>query len=270
MGLLALALSGLIGISLGLLGGGGSILAVPVLVYVAGVEVQEAIGMSLAIVGATSLIAALLHHRRGNVSLRGAALFGGVGILGAPLGARMSTAVPGVALLASFALLMIVVGAVMIRGGRRAAPPPGAGVRLAPILVTGFLVGVLTGFLGVGGGFLIVPSLVLLARLPMHRAVGTSLLVIALNAGGGLAGHVGHGGLDLAATGAFTAAAAAGALAGERFASRMPAERLRRAFGVFVAVVGTLLLARNAPDVPAALAGRSGGRGALEHAHDRD
>ena len=243
--LLALALSTLIGLSLGLLGGGGSILAVPVLVYVARVDVHAAIGMSLAVVGTTALVGGLVHARAGRVDPKAAALFGGAGMLAAPLGAQATHAVPGRALLLLFAGLMLVVGGLMLRGrgapgGRPARPHPAA------VPAAGLGVGLLTGFLGVGGGFLIVPALTLLGGLPIHRAVGTSLLVIALNAAGGLAGHLRQGEMPLGLTAAFTAAAALGALAGVRLAGGLDPARLRRAFALFVVLVGLLLLARNA------------------------
>ena len=243
--LLALALSTLIGLSLGLLGGGGSILAVPVLVYVARVEVHTAIGMSLAVVGATALVGGLVHARAGRVDVQAAALFGGAGMLGAPLGAQATHAVAPRVLLLLFAALMLAVGALMLRGrgpGQREPARP----HLVAVPAAGFGVGLLTGFLGVGGGFLIVPALALLARLPIHRAIGTSLLVIAANSAAGLLGHLGRGAMPLALTAAFTAVAALGALAGVGMASSLDPARLRRAFAVFVILVGLFLLARNA------------------------
>jgi uncharacterized membrane protein YfcA len=242
--LLALVLSTLIGVSLGLLGGGGSILAVPVLVYVARVEVHAAIGMSLAVVGATALVGGLVHARAGRVDLRAAALFGGAGMLGAPLGAQATHAVAPRVLLLLFAALMLTVGALMLRG-REAARPEPAIPHPAAVPAAGFGVGLLTGFLGVGGGFLIVPALALLAGLPIHRAVGTSLLVIAANSAAGLLGHLGRGEMPLSLTAAFTAVSALGALAGVRMASSLNPARLRRAFAVFVVLVGLFLLARN-------------------------
>jgi len=242
---LALALGTLIGVSLGLLGGGGSILAVPVLVYLARVEVHSAIGMSLAIVGATALVGGLVHARAGRVDLRAAALFGAAGIVGAPLGAQATHRVAPRVLLLFFAGLMLAVGALMltVRGAaRQQAPRP----HPAAVPAAGFGVGLLTGLLGVGGGFLIVPALTLLARLPIHAAVGTSLLVIAANSAAGLVGHLGRGDLPLGLTAAFTAAAAAGALAGVRVAGMLDPLRLRRAFAVFVVLVGLFLLAKNA------------------------
>jgi uncharacterized membrane protein YfcA len=241
--LLALALSTLIGVSLGLLGGGGSILALPVLVYVARVEVHAAIGMSLAVVGSTALVGGLVHARAGRVDLRAAALFGGAGMLGAPLGSLATHLASARLLLLLFAALMLVVGALMLRGrgARRESERP------HPVAVpaAGFGVGLLTGFLGVGGGFLIVPALTLLAGLPIHTAVGTSLLVIAANSAAGLASHLGRGEMPLGLTAALSACSAMGALVGVRFSSGLDPARLRRAFALFVILVGLFLLAKN-------------------------
>ena len=243
--LLALALSTLIGVSLGLLGGGGSILAVPVLVYVARVDVHAAIGMSLAVVGATALVGALVHARAGRVDLRAAAIFGGVGMLGVPIGAQATHAVAPRVLMLLFAALMLAVGTLMPRW--RGVPRPGS-PRPHPLAVpaAGLGVGLLTGFLGVGGGFLIVPALTLLVGLPIHRAIGTSLMVIAATSATGLAGHLGRGEVPLGLTAAFTMAAAAGALGGVRLAGTLDPGRLRRAFAAFVILVGLFLLAKNA------------------------
>ena len=243
--LLALALSALIGVSLGLLGGGGSILAVPILVYVARVDVHAAIGMSLAVVGTTALVGGLVHARAGRVDLRAAALFGGSGMLGAPLGAQATHAVGSRVLLLLFAALMLAVGGLMLRGKavtRLGTPRP------HPVAVpaAGFGVGLLTGFVGVGGGFLIVPALTLLAGLPIHAAIGTSLLVIAANSAAGVLGHLRQGEMPLGLTAAFTVSATLGALVGVRLASSLDPTRLRRAFAVFVILVGLFLLAKNA------------------------
>jgi hypothetical protein len=165
---------------------------------------------------------------------------------GAPLGAQLTHRVAPPVLLLLFAGLMLLVSALMLRGrglpGLRSAP---AARRPGPVLAAGFGVGVLTGFLGVGGGFLIVPARTLLAGLPMHQAVGTSLLVIAANSAAGVLGHLGRGGVPLGLTAAFTAVATLGALAGERMAGRLDPQRLRRGFGLFVLGVGLLLAARN-------------------------
>jgi uncharacterized protein len=148
-------------------------------------------------------------------------------------------------LLLLFAGLMLAVGALMLRS-RGASRHEASQPHPVAVPAAGFGVGLLTGFLGVGGGFLIVPALTLLAGLPIHTAVGTSLLVIAANSAAGLAGHLGRGEIPLGLTAAFTAAAAAGALAGRRVASGLDPLRLRRAFAAFVVLVGLFLLARNA------------------------
>lgn len=242
--LLALALSTLIGLSLGLLGAGGSILAVPLLVYVARADVHAAIGMSLAIVGSTALVGGLVHARAGRVDLGAAALFGLAGMLAAPLGARASHLVSPRVLLLSFAALMLVVGALMLRRPRAVHARPRPPRLAAPL--AGLLVGLLTGFLGVGGGFLIVPALTLLAGLEVPAAVGTSLFVIAANSASGLASHLGQGQMPIRLTLGLTTCAVAGALVGVRLSSGLEPVRLRRGFALFVIGVGLALLAKNA------------------------
>lgn len=243
----ALILSGAIGVSLGLLGGGGSILAVPVLVYVAGFDAKESVAMSLAIVGSTSLVGSLLHAREGRLDLKVAATFGGAGVVGAYFGAGLTGMVAGGMLLLIFAALMFVVAALMLARKDKGAAEDEAqrGKGLLPTLLAGGSVGVLTGFLGVGGGFLVVPALVLFAGLPMRLAVGTSLLVIAINSAAGFVGHFGEGGLHASLTLLFTAAAVAGTFIGERYARRVSAARLRRMFAYFVMTVALLLAVEN-------------------------
>jgi uncharacterized membrane protein YfcA len=162
-----LALAALIGLALGLLGGGGSILTVPVLVYVLGVAAKPAIAMSLPVVGITSLIGALLHWRLGNVRVPTALTFGLVAMVGAFAGAKLAVFLSGGAQLALLSVVMLAAAASMLRGNGRegevAAPP-----RLALLLPMALGVGVLTGLVGIGGGFLVVPALVLLARVPMR------------------------------------------------------------------------------------------------------
>ena len=217
---MAIVLSTLVGVSLGLLGGGGSILAVPLLVYVARLDVHVAIGMSLAVVGATALGGAIVHARAGRVDLKAALAFGVAGMIAAPLGAQASHAVAHRVLLLLFATLMIVVGGLMLRGRRAGSTVVPHPPRRLAIVGAGLGVGLLTGFLGVGGGFLIVPALTLLAGLPIHTAVGTSLLVINLNAAAGLAGHLRQGGIPLGLTAAFTVASLLGAFVGGRLGPR--------------------------------------------------
>lgn len=234
-----------IGLSLGLIGGGGSIVTVPVLVYVLEVEPREAVAMSLAVVGVTSLIGASLHARRGTVRVPAAALFGGAGVVSSFFGARLTYLVSPRVLLLSFAALMLAVGLRMLlakagpEGGRRPARP-------ARVVLAGLAVGLLTGFLGVGGGFLVVPALVLFAGLDMRESVGTSLLVISINSAAGLAGHLAHGGFPLGLSLLVAGLAAAGALLGTHFSHRISASTLRRAFSLFVLAVALFLAVANA------------------------
>jgi uncharacterized membrane protein YfcA len=243
--LLALALATLIGVSLGLLGGGGSTLAVPVLVYVAGLDAHAAVGASLAIVGATALVGGLVHARAGRADLRAAAVFGAAGMAGAPLGAHFTHAVSPRLVLLCFGALMLLTGGVMMRGRTTVVARRGKS-HAAAVLAVGLAVGLLTGFLGVGGGFLVVPALVVLAGMPIHRAIGSSLFVIAGNSAAGVLVHIRQGEMPLGLTAAFTAAAIGGAVVGVRVSSGVDPARLRRAFAVFVAAVGALVLAANA------------------------
>ena len=242
---LALLLSALLGASLGLLGGGGSILAVPVLVYVAGVAPHPAIGMSLAIVGATSLFAGLLHARNGNVEARLAAVFGVLGAGFAYFGARVTRNARPELLLAVFGSVMLVAGAFMVSRRREEESLARRPTRVLVLVPVAAGLGLLTGVLGVGGGFLIVPALVLIGGLPMRLAVGTSLFVIAVNSFAGVLAHLSDHDLDVPRTLAFTAAALAGAIVGQRLAGRVSARTLRTAFGAAVVVLGLALLAKN-------------------------
>ena len=245
--LAALLLSGLIGVSLGLLGGGGSILALPVLVFVARLDPRQAVAMSLAIVGATSLTASLLHRRSGRLDTRTGTLFGGVGLPAAFLGARMTHLLPPRTLLLLFGVLMLVVGTLMVVRSikEKHEAPVHRPRRPGAILAAGAGVGFLTGFLGIGGGFLIVPALTLFAGLAMPVAVGTSLLVIAFNCAAGFAGHLKAADVPIVPTLLFTTMAIAGGVLGERLAGRTSPRRLRRAFGIFVILLGLYVLVRN-------------------------
>ncbi len=245
---LELALGFAIGLSLGLLGGGGSILTVPALVYLIGQSPQAAVTTSLAIVAANSLVGTAAHFRQNTLVWPVALVFGGVGMVAAYLSGGLSRLFTPAALMVAFAVLMLSIGALMLSGAGRPAlgsERPFAG--WGWVVVAGIGVGVLTGILGVGGGFLIVPALVLLVRLPMQQAVGTSLAVIAANSLAGLLGHINAGPLDLPLVLVFAGAGLFGALAGARLAQRVPVHRLRQAFAVFVILLAVLLLFDNAP-----------------------
>lgn len=241
-----LTLGFLIGLSLGLLGGGGSILTVPVLVYIVGKGPHEAVTISLVIVGLNSLSGVGFHARAGTLNVRTALTFGGAGMLTAYLAGSLSRGIPPTLLMLMFALLMLVVGGMMLT--RRGRPEQRAGGRRGGPLITlasGAGVGLLTGFLGVGGGFLIVPALVLAVGLPMREAVGTSLLVIAMNSLAGLLGHLGGPPLDVGLLLIFGLAGVAGTYAGSQLARRVEPARLQQSFGLFVIVLALALLADN-------------------------
>jgi uncharacterized membrane protein YfcA len=239
----AAALALLIGFLLGSMGSGGSILTLPVLVYVAGVAPQSAVPMSLAIVGTTSVLAAYLHARRDNFNLKAALLLGATGMIGAYLGSAGTHLISSRTLMLIFAGLLLVVGIVMFRGSVAGLPP---GIcRPLRCLTVGAVVGVLTGFLGVGGGFLIVPALVLFAGLDTKMAIGTSLAIIALNSAAGLVGQVRYAELDWTLTTILTGAAFIGMLLGLAAAGRLSEETSRKAFASLLLVVGLVIAGVN-------------------------
>ena len=245
--ILGIVLATLIGLALGLLGGGGSILTVPIFVYVLGLGAKEAIAMSLAVVGATSLLGAVVHWRAGNVNLRVAAIFGAVAMAGTYLGARLAVFFSGAAQLALFAVVMLLAAFFMFRPRRlpEVAPADRAPMPLGLILPEGLAVGILTGLVGVGGGFLIVPALVLLGKVPMKQAVGTSLLVIAMKSAAGFVGYLGQVQVDWGFMGLFTAVSIAGILVGTYLVRFVPQHALQRAFAVFLLVMGGFILYQN-------------------------
>ncbi|MFG1799470.1 sulfite exporter TauE/SafE family protein [Micromonospora carbonacea] len=246
---LTVGLAVLIGISLGLLGGGGSILAVPLLVYVADLPAKEAIATSLLVVGATSAVGVLPHARAHRVRWRTGLVFGLAGMTGAYAGGRLAAYVPAAVLLTGFALMMLATAVAMIRGRRDTGERPVPHELPVPrVILDGVVVGLVTGLVGAGGGFLVVPALALLGGLPMPVAVGTSLVVIAMKSFAGLAGYLSTVGIDWGLAAAVTAAAVVGSLAGGRLAGRVPEAVLRRAFGWFVVVMGVFVLAQQLPD----------------------
>jgi uncharacterized membrane protein YfcA len=243
--LLALPLGAAIGLLLGLVGGGGSMLAVPLLVYALGEDVRRATTTSLVVVGATALAGALGHARRGRVRVGVALTFGATGAVGAIAGTALNRLASGTTILVLFALLLLAAAAAMWHG-RRARPAGHVVVHGGPkVALAGLAVGVLTGFFGVGGGFLIVPALAVVLGLAMPVCVGTSLLAIALVSAGALAAHLSTGGLDWDVAATFTAGGAAGAVAGARLVGHVQARRLEQGFAALTAAVGVFLLAKN-------------------------
>ncbi|HEX7843656.1 MAG TPA: sulfite exporter TauE/SafE family protein [Kofleriaceae bacterium] len=240
---LGLVLSLAIGISLGLFGGGGSILTVPVLHYVFRVEAHDAIAMSLIVVGATSLVAVVPHARAGRVRWRVGLAFGAASVVTAFAGGRLGAMLAGEALIAAFALVMLAAGGAMLVRARVSPATGDTGdVRMARVIAVGLGTGLLTGLLGAGGGFVIVPALTLFGGLAIRDAVGTSLLVIALNSLAGLAGVAGHAELAPRIAVSVTCVALAGSLLGARGGRRLSAQTLQGAFGWLVILVGGFIL----------------------------
>ena len=268
MELLGLGLAALIGLSLGILGGGGSILTVPIFVYVLGFGAKEAIAMSLAVVGTVSLFGTFSHWKAGNVNLRVATIFGVVAMAGTYLGARLAVYFSGATQLLLFAVVMLIAAFFMFRekgpvvaeegplvpdagdtdpldarGG-----PEGADVAHMPlglIVMEGIAVGILTGLVGVGGGFLIVPALVLLGKIPMKQAVGTSLLVIAMKSAAGFVGYLGQVEVPWGFMTIFTGVAIAGIFVGTYLVRFLSQAVLKRGFAVFLVVMGVFILYQN-------------------------
>jgi uncharacterized membrane protein YfcA len=236
----AMVLAVLIGVSLGTLGSGGSIITLPVLVYVARIPAHTAVGMSLVIVGTTAAVGSYLQSRTGGFDKRSAVIFAATGAAGAFVGARLTHVVSGDVLMRIFALLMLLAGWRMLaRNGLPAGPRSCNIPRCAGV---GVVLGVLTGFLGVGGGFLIVPALVLFAGLDMKRAVPTSLAIIAFNSLGGLAGQLRYADFSWALTAVFLGSALAGMSGGSMIARNLSSEHLRRGFAWAVILLGAAIL----------------------------
>jgi uncharacterized membrane protein YfcA len=254
--------SALIGVSLGLIGGGGSILTVPVLVYLFGVDPVLATAYSLFIVGSTSLAGTFPKYREDLVNLKTAVIFGIPSILA--VYATRAWLVPmipdqvftlgtltvskGMLMMTLFAVLMVFASISMIRDKKTkvalhdlAAPQR---FNYPMILLEGAVVGVLTGLVGAGGGFLIIPALVLFSKLPMKQAVGTSLLIIAAKSLFGFMGDLSHYHLDWILLGSVTALAIAGIFVGNRLSRRVHGDKLKKAFGWFVLVMGIYILVR--------------------------
>lgn len=256
MTITAVLLGFVIGTSLGLLGGGGSILTVPIFVYVLGFPPKDAVAMSLGVVGLTSAVGAVGHFRRGNVDVRTAALFGGAATLGTLAGTRLAAYISGATQLALFGVVMLAASVFMFRGRREGAQGAvSTRSRLVLIVIEALAVGVLTGLVGVGGGFLIVPALVLLG-VDMKTAVGTSLVVIAWNCVVGFSGYLGHAQFAWMPMALVTLGTLPGIWTGtvlHRFVSQ---ERLRRGFAVFLVFVALFILYQNLPTVLAAVGGR--------------
>lgn len=251
------------GISLGLLGGGGSVLALPILVYVMGVPTKSAIAMTLLVIGSVSLLGTIPHWKKGNINLKTALIFGSATMVGAFWGARLAILpfVTETFQMLLFATLMLIAAGFMIQRSRQIDNPDykarerQRNLTLYPqpickycwlwLMTEGLAVGILTGLVGVGGGFAIVPALVLLGKIPMVQAIATSLLIIALNSAAGLLGYLGHINLDWRLTVSFAFAAALGTLIGSYLGQFVSAKQLQKGFGYFLLAIATLVLIQN-------------------------
>lgn len=247
----------LTGVLLGVFGSGGSIVTTPALLYLLNVEPKSAIAMSLGIVAITASVTAWQHWRRGNVNLKVTAVFGAFGVVGTYAGALLGIITPVTIQLTIFALVMYAAAWKMLKpqaqqhrslGAAAVADCPNGNcdtVQYTHIAIHGVSVGILTGVVGVGGGFLIVPALVLLSGLSMKQAIGTSLSIVALKSFAGFAGYAGAVQIDYGLMASFSAIAIVGSVAGGMLCHRLPAELLKRGFGAFLVLVASYILLKS-------------------------
>lgn len=251
-------LAALVGISLGLIGGGGSILMVPVLVYIFTLSPVMATSYSLFVVGSASLVGAVNNSRKGLVSIKTALLFGLTSVTTVFLTRKLiMPVIPDVlfnigdiqikqsmAIMVLFAILMLMASVAMIKGSKEPVHVDKATTSgdTAKLLLYGILVGLATGFLGAGGGFLIIPALVLILKMPMKKAVGTSLLIIALNSLIGFTGDWGHINIDWQFLIIITAIAVAGIFMGGALAKKIAGHKLKNGFGWFILIMGIYII----------------------------
>lgn len=268
---LALLIGMAVGLPLGLTGGGGSLFAVPLLVFGLSMAPHEAVGVSLVAVGAVALIGVARKVRSGLLVARGGALMAAGGMVTAPLGAWLARQLPDAALLIAFALLMLFIAVLMWRTAGRPgvgkevpahpdgeAPPHGLTCRFDPagrlritsrcafgLVGAGALTGALSGLFGVGGGFLVVPALIFATGMSIHRAVATSLLVIVLvSASGSLSYALAHPGMPWGQVGLFVTGGIAGLEMGGRMAKRISGPQLQRGFSVTIVAVSLFVIVK--------------------------
>ncbi|HEY0982900.1 sulfite exporter TauE/SafE family protein [Schlesneria sp.] len=266
---LSLIFGAVVGLSLGLTGGGGAIFAVPLLVYGLNLNPREAVAISLAAVGATSFIGFLHRWKLGEVELRTGLLFAIAGMVGAPLGTWIASRIPEAILLLAFGGLMVIVAMRLWQQASHPVLPPavcpvpdqedgptcrrdatGALILTSRctvlLLIVGVLTGILSGLFGVGGGFVIVPALVLFSGMSIHRAVGTSLMVIALVSVSGVAAQAWAGRvIDPVVTALFVAGGIAGLFAGQRIGRRLSGPMLQKVFVIAILAVAAFVILRN-------------------------
>jgi hypothetical protein len=245
-------LAGCIGLSLGLIGGGGSVLAVPILVYVMGIAPKPAIAMTLVIVGTVSLVGLIPHWQHGNVNLKKAFMFGSATMLGSFLGAKIATLpfVTGAVQMLLFAFMMLLAAIFMIKKSGSSQGENELNSYIKPVckycwlwmLTEGLGIGVLTGLVGVGGGFAIVPALVLLGQTPIKEAIGTSLVIITMNSLAGFLGYFGQVELNWLLMLSFTFVASLGIIYGAYLSKFVSGNKLQKGFGYFLVAVSAFVL----------------------------
>lgn len=245
--LLTMTMGSVVGFSLGMFGSGGSVLAVPILVYILGYETKSAIAMSLAIVGLSALTGALLQWKRGALCHKAALFFSAIGIVATLAGTWASLRVSGTLQLILFGLLMIGVALTMLRKKEEDLIPGKDECHMRPQLAgsLGAGVGFMTGFLGVGGGFLIVPALNTLGKLKLRLAIGTSLFIIAVNSSAGVLGYWGKVVFDWPVVLVFAGISSLASFVGVAMSHKLPVENLRKGFAGFVLLLGILLIIKN-------------------------
>lgn len=246
----------LIGISLGLIGGGGSILTIPVLVYLFGVEPLAATGYSLFIVGATSLVGAIKNYRRGLVNVKTAMYFSIASTLSVLITRKLLLHIipdelfkignwiitKSLLTMLLFAVIMLIAATKMILTNQPLYQPNGTNKpNISKIILTGLGIGLLTGLLGAGGGFLIIPALIFLFHSPVKEAIGTSLMIIAINSLIGFTGDVFHTTVNWNLLLPITAVAVTGIFIGTRLGEKMDGEKLKKSFGWFVLIMGVYI-----------------------------
>lgn len=236
-----------VGLSLGLLGGGGTILTVPIFVYAGGMPAKEAISMSLIVVGTVALAGSLKFHKQGFVNIRLAVLFALAGMPSAWFGAKLTSLVSGQTLLLIFGMLMCVIALILFFKSQEkgAEGPVVCKPNILTSLALGVLIGTLTGFLGVGGGFLIVPAISILMRCSLHTAIGTSLAVIAVNSFAGFAGHLRDFTFQPGLLAMVLAVMIFGAVTGSKTAVRVSAVLLQRGFSLLILATGIFIIFKN-------------------------
>ncbi|UEG50130.1 sulfite exporter TauE/SafE family protein [Ferruginibacter lapsinanis] len=260
MEILGFFLAALVGISLGIIGGGGSILTVPILVYVLGVNPLLATSYSLFIVGSTSMVGAANSYRKGLVNIKTALLFGISSIVTVYFTRKIiMPKIPSVifsnehilitqsmAIMLLFAVLMLLASVAMIKKSKMnlvtGTAVTGNDHHTTKLLFYGVMIGLVTGLLGAGGGFLIIPVLVILLKMPMKQAIGTSLLIIALNSMIGFAGDAGHFIIDWKLLLAITSMAVVGIFIGGYLGRKIDGNKLKKTFGWFVLLMGVYII----------------------------